>query len=130
MRKLTLLLLLGTALEFGACGGDPLDLDRDTGGKTTPTEAEEGRGTTPSESEGGQDPAARRRGAGTKPAKRRLIYLDARTLCGQFGVRQVVRRFGVKPGSAADVARAYSEQNYSAPFREAGYEGCLAGFKR
>jgi hypothetical protein len=127
MRKLTVLAVLGPALAFGACGGDPLDLESDKGEETTTVEAGKGRGTTPPETEKTRGTAT---GLETKPAKRRLIYLDARTLCREFGVRQIVRRFGIEPGSAADVARAYSEQNYSASFRKAGYRGCLAGFEK
>jgi hypothetical protein len=129
MRKPIVLLLLLTALEASACGGDPLDVETDKGGQTTPAEAEKGREPrSPATGEGPGSPSAP--GAETKPAKRRLIYLDARTLCGEFGVRQIIRRFGVKPGNAEAVARAYSRQNYSLPFREAGYRGCLAGFRK
>lgn len=127
MPKPVVLVMLSTVLALGACGGDPLDLEPDEGGQRT-VEAEEERGTTASEAGKDQEPAGEP-GVETKPAKRRLIYLDARTLCDEFGVRQIVRRFGVKPGAAADVARAYSEQNYSAAFRRAGYRGCLAGFR-
>jgi hypothetical protein len=124
------LLMLGIALGFGACGGDSPDTDRGTGEGTTAVEAQRGGDTTSPETEKSRGTAPRGPGAETKSRRRRLIYLDARTLCGRFGVRQVVRRFGVKPGGAADVARAYSEQNYSLPFRQAGYEGCLAGFEK
>lgn len=121
----TIVLILGICVALAACGGDsqkpgPLDGEGDrTGGTTPPAET----GTT-------QDPAGTTSPGGASDARRRLIYLDARTLCGEFGIRQVARRFGLEGGNAADVARAYAEQNYSVPFRGAGYRGCLAGFRK
>jgi hypothetical protein len=124
MRKLGPLLMVAVAL--GACGGDPLDLETDDRANGAASETEKSSTTSPEAGPNrGTSP-----GAETRPAKRRLIYLDARTLCGEFGVRQIVRRFRLEPGSAAAVARAYAERNYSAPFREAGYRGCLAGFRK
>jgi hypothetical protein len=126
MRKLALLTLIGAALQVAACGNDPLDMEQDNEGGTT--EAEERGTSAPSGRTTAEPESAATRSKNT--AKRRLIYLDARTLCGEFGVRQVVNRFGVEPGSASDVARAYADRNYSAPFQDAGYRGCLTGFRK
>jgi hypothetical protein len=130
MRRLVIVLIVGALGGLGACGGNPLDLDPDKGDRTATTRVETDRGTTAAGAGKSQNSAQGTSEAEAKPARRRLIYLDARTLCGQFGVRQVVRRFGLEPGSAAEVARAYAELNYSGPFRGSGRRGCLAGFRK
>ena len=121
MRNTALVSTVCIALALGGCGGNTGKNEKGPTGSTSGsgTSAEEGTTGPPAQESTGSDPRA---------AKRRVIYLDARTLCSAFGVRQVVRRFGLQAGSADAVARAYAKRNYTDPFRDAGYRGCLAGF--
>jgi hypothetical protein len=131
VRWLVLFVLVAAGAALGACGGgEPLVEQRSGGEKTTtsvpppPTRTATTPVAPPKPTTAPADT-----GVETRAERRRFIYSDARALCERFGVRQVVRIFGLKRGgSATAVARSYARENYSEPFQDAGYRGCLAGF--
>ena len=103
---------------LAGCGGDSQTEKRTA---TTPAG---GTGAT-----GATAPPAKAPGeSSTVERRKQLIYDDAKALCSEFGVQRVVQVFRLRAGDAQTVARRYAKENYSGPYEEIGYRGCLAGF--
>jgi hypothetical protein len=60
----------------------------------------------------------------------RANYLNSRSYCRATGVRSVGESYEAEGPGRVAAAQAYAGQRFTPAYRQAAYEGCLAGFDR